>query len=66
MPRPRNPLPEPKPGFIYKGPISNYIVLKVDSKEKSLKVYATSSGRCSSLKIESFLTNYDLKSCQEP
>ena len=65
MPRPKKPLPAPKPGYIYTGAMSKFIILKVVAKPvPKVVVYVTASGRKSTIREDQFLAGYGLRACQ--
>lgn len=68
MPQPRKALPNPAPGYIYKGTMETFVVLKVFTKgaRKYVKAYAARSMRTTTIRMDAFMTEYGLNRCTLP
>lgn len=68
MPRPRKPLPSPAPGYVYKGSMETFVIMKVFAKgtRKYVKAFARLSGRVTTIRRDAFLEFYGLSRCIVP
>lgn len=68
MPQPRKTLPNPAPGYVYKGSMETFVVMKVFTKgtRKYVKAFAVRSQRVTTILRDSFLSQYGIRACLLP
>lgn len=68
MPQSRKQFPNPAPGYVYKGAMETFVVMKVFRRgtRKYVKAFAVRSHRVTTILLDSFLSYYGIRACLLP